>query len=87
LAAVSSNRRDQRFPHDPTTDQLYTDQRFEAYRSLGIHAARSALDLKAQDARTSAARAAAAGDGSGGLPAGQPDAQTRLSASSPSTQQ
>jgi hypothetical protein len=34
---------DPHFPHDPTTDQLYTDQRFEAYRALGAHAANSAL--------------------------------------------
>lgn len=34
---------DDRFPHDPTTDQLYTDQRFEAYRALGARAARTAL--------------------------------------------
>lgn len=37
---------DPHFPHDPTTDQLYTDQRFEAYRSLGAQAARTALRLQ-----------------------------------------
>jgi hypothetical protein len=37
---------DRRFPHDPTTDQLYTDQRFEAYRSLGAQAAHTALGLE-----------------------------------------
>ena len=37
--------KDPRFPHDPTTDQLYTDQRFEAYRALGAKAAKSALAL------------------------------------------
>jgi hypothetical protein len=26
---------DRTFPHDPTADQLYTDQKFEAYRALG----------------------------------------------------
>jgi hypothetical protein len=26
---------DETFPHDPTVDQLYTDQKFEAYRALG----------------------------------------------------
>ncbi len=36
---------DDRFPHDPTTDQLYTDQRFEAYRALGAKAARTALGM------------------------------------------
>ena len=35
--------RDPRFPQDPTTDQLYLDQRFEAYRALGASAATHAL--------------------------------------------
>jgi Patatin-like phospholipase len=52
-------RKDPHFPHDPTTDQLYTDQRFEAYRSLGAHAASSALALHA--ARRWAAPWAASG--------------------------
>ncbi len=26
---------DGKFPHNPTADQLYTDQKFEAYRALG----------------------------------------------------
>jgi hypothetical protein len=38
------HRRDPRFPHDPTADQLYTDQRFEAYRGLGALAAIKALE-------------------------------------------
>ncbi|HXN39278.1 MAG TPA: patatin-like phospholipase family protein [Solirubrobacteraceae bacterium] len=38
---------DPHFPHDPTTDQLYTDQRFEAYRALGANAARTAIGLQA----------------------------------------
>jgi hypothetical protein len=42
---VAYHRRDPHFPHDPTTDQLYTDQRFEAYRALGAKAARTALRL------------------------------------------
>jgi hypothetical protein len=37
--------RDPRFPHDPTSDQLYKDERFEAYRALGESAARRALEL------------------------------------------
>ncbi len=41
---------DPRFPHDPTTDQLYTDQRFEAYRVLGANAARTAIGLRAKTA-------------------------------------
>ena len=41
---------DPHFPHDPTTDQLYTDQRFESYRSLGAEAARTALGLRERSA-------------------------------------
>jgi hypothetical protein len=49
-------RKDTRFPHDPTSDQLYTDQRFEAYRSLGAQAARNALALhRARHAQKQAA--------------------------------
>jgi hypothetical protein len=33
------------FPHNSTGDQLYTDQRFEAYRALGREAAKRALEL------------------------------------------
>jgi hypothetical protein len=43
--AVAYHHRDPSFPHDPTSDQLYTDQRFEAYRGLGASAARTALGL------------------------------------------
>lgn len=32
------------FPHHSTSDQLYTDEKFEAYRELGAHAGRAALD-------------------------------------------
>lgn len=39
---------DPRFPRDPTGDQLYTDQRFEAYRALGLRAGRSALAKRRQ---------------------------------------
>ncbi len=35
--------RDDRFPHHSTVDQLYTDEKFEAYRELGAQAGRSAL--------------------------------------------
>lgn len=31
------------FPHHSTADQLYTDEKFEAYRELGAHAGRAAL--------------------------------------------
>jgi len=40
---IAYHRADPHFPHDPTADQLYTDQRFEAYRALGANTARSAL--------------------------------------------
>ena len=43
---LAYHSQDARFPHDPTTDQLYTDQRFEAYRALGADAALSALSLR-----------------------------------------
>jgi len=36
---------DPTFPHDPTTDQLYTDQKFESYRALGAQAGTRALRL------------------------------------------
>ena len=36
---------DPKFPHNSTGDQLYTDQRFEAYRALGRGAAQRALGL------------------------------------------
>jgi len=47
---VAYHAKDERFPHDPTTDQLYTDQRFEAYRSLGATAANAALALQSPPA-------------------------------------
>ncbi len=36
---------DPEFPHNSTGDQLYTDQRFEAYRKLGHRAGRDAVDV------------------------------------------
>jgi hypothetical protein len=36
---------DGKFPHNTTADQLYTDQKFEAYRALGTTAARHAVQL------------------------------------------
>jgi hypothetical protein len=36
---------DKAFPHHSTADQLYTDQKFEAYRALGGHIGRDALAL------------------------------------------
>lgn len=35
--------RDPNFPHHPTVDQLYTDEKFEAYRELGAVAGRAAV--------------------------------------------
>jgi hypothetical protein len=37
------HKTDKEFPHNSTGQQLYTDQRFEAYRALGAAAARQAL--------------------------------------------
>ena len=33
------------FPNHPTADQLYTDQKFEAYRALGFHLGQQAAEL------------------------------------------
>jgi hypothetical protein len=33
------------FPNHPTADQLYTDQKFEAYRALGHHLGHEAAEL------------------------------------------
>lgn len=38
------HRVDPRFPHNPTIDQLYTDQKFEAYRVLGERAGGRAVE-------------------------------------------
>jgi hypothetical protein len=35
---------DPRFPNNSTVDQLYTDQKFEAYRVLGSRAAKRATE-------------------------------------------
>jgi hypothetical protein len=40
---VAYHQIDPAFPHDSTGEQLYTDQRFEAYRALGRHAAARAV--------------------------------------------
>jgi len=39
------------FPNHPTADQLYTDQKFEAYRALGHHLSEQAAAL-ADDIRS-----------------------------------
>jgi hypothetical protein len=49
--------RDTHFPHHSTADQFFTDQKFEAYRVLGRHAARAAI--KAMSRRESPSRARA----------------------------
>ena len=41
-------RQDPRFPRDPTGDQLYTGQRFEAYRALGLQAGRHVMEIAGQ---------------------------------------
>jgi len=35
---------DPRFPNNPTVDQFYTDQKFEAYRVLGARAGANAFE-------------------------------------------
>ena len=42
---------DPRFPHNSTIDQLYTDQKFEAYRVLGAGAARRAVEAMPPEPR------------------------------------
>jgi hypothetical protein len=42
ISGPASPERPER-PHDPTADQLYKDQRFEAYRALGARAAQNAV--------------------------------------------
>jgi hypothetical protein len=39
------HKQDSAFPHNSTVDQLYTDQRFEAYRALGFSAGPHAVSL------------------------------------------
>jgi hypothetical protein len=58
---VAYHAKDKHFPHDPTTDQLYTDQRFEAYRSLGALAASAALKPATTRPAGAGANAEAAG--------------------------
>jgi hypothetical protein len=41
--AQAYHKADPRFPHNPTIDQLYTDQKFEAYRVLGQRAGEEAV--------------------------------------------
>jgi hypothetical protein len=42
--ALAYHKADPRFPHNPTVDQLYTDQKFEAYRVLGLRAGAEAVE-------------------------------------------
>ncbi len=66
-------RSDDEFPHHSTLDQLFTDQKFEAYRMLGWEAAKSAIE-----AMHPPVVKPAAGNGSGGPPARRPsDATSR----------
>jgi hypothetical protein len=42
---------DARFPNNPTVDQLYTDQKFEAYRVLGVRAGANAYSALKEASR------------------------------------
>jgi hypothetical protein len=42
--AKAYHKADPRFPHNPTVDQLYTDQKFEGYRVLGLRAGVEAVE-------------------------------------------
>jgi hypothetical protein len=56
--------RDKRFPHHSTLDQLYTDEKFEAYRELGAFVGRAALD-EAKKARVEPAAPTESPNGDG----------------------
>jgi hypothetical protein len=56
--------RDKRFPHHSTLDQLYTDEKFEAYRELGAFVGRAALD-EAKKARAEPAAPTESPNGDG----------------------
>ena len=40
---VDYKRRNPAFPHETTLDQLFSEEQFEAYRALGLHAVYSAF--------------------------------------------
>ena len=52
---------DPKFPHHSTADQLYTDQKFEAYRALGVSAGRHAAAMMVATPETPAAEVSANG--------------------------
>ena len=86
---------DPAFPHNSTLDQLYTDQKFEAYRELGFHAAKAGMALADEPATADAARAGAqpAADGhpieaeNGPARADGSRAAGRVAAGGPATQE
>lgn len=41
---VDYKRRNPRFPHESTADQLFSEEQFEAYRALGFHALDAAFN-------------------------------------------
>jgi hypothetical protein len=47
---LQAHRRWKAFPCDPTSNQLYTATRFDAYRALGYFATRRAIDDPASPA-------------------------------------
>jgi hypothetical protein len=48
--AKAFKRKDDRFPNHSTGDQFFDEQKFEAYRTLGLHTARRAVDsYRSQD--------------------------------------
>jgi hypothetical protein len=60
--------RDDRFPHHSTVDQLYTDEKFEAYRELGSHVGRAALGAAAEARAERAGRPVSANGSSEPVP-------------------
>jgi hypothetical protein len=63
-------RKDDVFPHHSTVDQLFTDQKFEAYRVLGYYAGQTAMDEMDAASRPVAEPSAPAGSPAPAGPAG-----------------
>ena len=67
---LAHQRKDPQFPHDPTSDQLYTDQKFEAYRALGERAGMKAVEIMAEVAASEPAATSPGSNGHGQSPNG-----------------
>ena len=61
LDVTAYHEADPKFPHHSTADQLYTDQKFEAYRALGVSAGHHAAAMMVATPETPAAEVSANG--------------------------